>query len=50
MLSPRKPAEQSRTWAVTLIRKKGDFLGTVDAPDLAAAEQPAAEKFGLTPG
>jgi hypothetical protein len=37
------------SWAVTLIRKKGDFLGTVDAPDLPGAEQAAAERFGLTP-
>ena len=49
---PRKPKETppkpSRSWAVYLIRKKGDFLGTVQAPDREAAEQAAIERFLLT--
>jgi len=31
-------AKKDRTWAVSLIRKHGQFLGYVEAPDREAAE------------
>jgi len=31
-----------------LLRKRGEFLGTVSAPDRQAAEQAAVERFQLT--
>jgi hypothetical protein len=34
-------------WRVTLIRKRGEILGTVEATDQIAAEAEAAAKFGL---
>jgi hypothetical protein len=33
---------------VALIRKRGELLGTVDAPDKEAAEAAAVEAFKLT--
>jgi hypothetical protein len=37
-----------RTWRVAIIRKRGEFLGTVEAPDQEAAEAAAVEAFNLT--
>jgi hypothetical protein len=34
----KKTAKKIRTWAVSLIRKHGQFLGFVEAPDREAAE------------
>jgi len=46
---PRKSATgQPRTWHVLIIRKRGEFLGTVEAPDREAAEAAAIERFELT--
>ena len=39
---------QSRRWQAMLIRKSGQVLDTVEAPDEQAAELAAAECFGLT--
>jgi len=36
-----------RRWRVVLLRHKGEILGTVEAPDLAAARAAAAVQFGL---
>jgi hypothetical protein len=44
----RAPAKkQPRSWAVTLIKNRGVFLGYVEAPDEKAAELMAAKAFAL---
>jgi hypothetical protein len=46
--TPAKLAKRmSRRWRVVLIRSKGEILGTVEAPDAAAAETVAAVRFEL---
>ena len=46
--SPAKPAKRmSRPWRVVLLRAKGEILGTVEAPDAAAAKAAAAIQFEL---
>ena len=37
-----------RRWQAMLIRKRGEVLGTIEAPDLRAAERVATEYFCLT--
>ena len=37
-----------RTWRVAIVRKRGEFLGTVEAVDREAAEAAAVEAFNLT--
>jgi hypothetical protein len=37
-----------RTWRVAIIKKRGEFLGTVEAMDQEAAEAAAVEAFNLT--
>jgi hypothetical protein len=46
----RRPAKKSemRTWRASLIRKRTEFFGHVEAPDRGAAEAAAAERFNLT--
>jgi hypothetical protein len=45
----RVPAKkQPRSWAVTLIKNRGVFLGVVEAPDEKAAELMAAKAFTLS--
>jgi hypothetical protein len=34
-------------WRITLIRKRGEYLGTVEAPDQAAAIAAAIEAFEI---
>ena len=36
---------QLRTWRASLIRKRGELLGYVEAPDRAAAEAAAVDEF-----
>ena len=36
-----------RRWRVVLLRAKGEILGTVEAPDVAAAKAAAAVQFEL---
>ena len=36
-----------RRWRVVLLRHKGEILGTVEAPDVAAAKAAAAVQFDL---
>jgi hypothetical protein len=46
--SPAKLAKRmSRRWRVVLLRAKGEILGTVEAPDVAAAKAVAAVQFNL---
>lgn len=44
----KKRAKETRTWAVSLIRKRGQFLGYVEAPDREVAEAVAVIKFDLS--
>jgi hypothetical protein len=44
----KKTANKNRTWVVSLIRKHGQFLGYVEAPDRAAAEAAAVVRFNLS--
>jgi hypothetical protein len=37
-----------RTWRVAIIRKRDEFLGTVEAEDKEAAEAAAVKAFNLT--
>ena len=46
--SPAKLASRmKRRWRVVLLRAKGEILGTVEAPDVAAAKAAAAVQFDL---
>ena len=46
--SPVKLASRmKRRWRVVLLRAKGEILGTVEAPDVAAAKAGAAVQFDL---
>ncbi len=46
--TPAKLAKRmSRRWRVVLLRAKGEILGTVEAPDAAAAKAAAAVQFEL---
>ena len=46
--TPAKLAKRmSRRWRVVLLRAKGEILGTVEAPDVAAAKAAAAVQFEL---
>ena len=46
--TPRKLASRmKRRWRVVLLRAKGEILGTVEAPDVAAAKAAAAVQFDL---
>ena len=38
---------EMRTWRASLIRKRAEFLGRVQAPDHEAAEAAAVEEFKL---
>jgi hypothetical protein len=50
----RKPAERKtktatlRSWRASLIRKRGQVLGDVEAPSREAAEAEAVRAFNLT--
>jgi hypothetical protein len=44
--NPQKPANL-RSWCVVIIRSKGEYLGTVEAPDRERAEAAAIEQFDL---
>ena len=46
--TPAKLAKRMRRrWRVVLLRAKGEILGTVEAPDVAAAKAAAAVQFDL---
>jgi hypothetical protein len=45
----RKPtAAKLRSWRVSIIRRRGQYLGTVEAPDEKAAEAAAMAEFDLS--
>jgi hypothetical protein len=45
----KKPtAAKLRSWRVAIIRKRGQYLGTVEAPDEKAAEAAAMAEFDLS--
>jgi hypothetical protein len=44
----RAAAAKLRSWRVSLIRKHGQYLGTVEAPNEKAAEATAAAEFELS--
>jgi hypothetical protein len=48
--SRRKPAAQARpkSWRASLIRKRGQILGTVEAPTREKAEAAAVREFNLS--
>jgi hypothetical protein len=43
----RPAAAKLRSWAVTIIRSKGEYLGSVEAPDRERAEAAAIKQFNL---
>jgi uncharacterized protein YchJ len=45
--TPAKLAARMRSWRVSLLRGRAQYLGNVDAPDEQAAEAAAAVQFGL---
>ena len=47
--TPAKLAKRmSRRWRVVLLRAKGEILGTVEAPDVAAARPPQRSSSSWT--
>ena len=51
MRSPKQKkhvAAKLRSWRVSIIRKQGQYLGTVEAPNEKAAETAAVAEFGLS--
>jgi hypothetical protein len=45
----RKPPAPAVRWDIYIVRAKGVLLGTVDAPDEAAAIEAGAQQFGYDP-
>lgn len=45
----QRKAEKIRRWRISLIRKRGLALGTVEAADVWTAERVAVERFALSP-
>ena len=45
--APKLAGRMKRRWRVALLRAKGEILGTVEAPDVAAAKAVAAVQFEL---
>jgi len=43
----QKKSAPARHWRVSLIRHRGEYLGTVEAPNQPAAEAAATKQFGL---
>jgi hypothetical protein len=46
-MSPRATAARLRSWRVTILRSRAEFLGIVQAADERAAEKAAIEAFAL---
>jgi hypothetical protein len=44
----RPAAAKLRSWRVSIIRKREQYLGTVEAPDEKAAEAAAVAEFALS--
>jgi hypothetical protein len=52
MRAPKKQiaarkAEKLRSWRATILRQRGEYLGTVEAADAKSAEALAIKTFGL---
>jgi hypothetical protein len=45
MKNPSAPKKPNREWQITLMRKKGHYLGRVEAPDAETAIERAVEEF-----
>lgn len=45
MKNPSAPKKPNREWRITLIRKKGQYLARVEAPDAESAIKRAVEEF-----
>jgi hypothetical protein len=45
-ISPKKPANP-RSWRVIIMRSKGEYLGSIEAPDRERAEAVAVKQFAL---
>jgi hypothetical protein len=43
-----KQSKSLRSWRIVVIRKKGERIGTVEAPDAETAIKVAIEQFGIT--
>jgi hypothetical protein len=46
--TPSKPKSPTRSWRISLLRSKAQFLGYVDAPSREVAEAAAVSAFSLT--
>ena len=44
----KKPAARLRSWRVSIIQKRGQYLGTVEASNEKAAEAAAVAEFDLS--
>ena len=47
MLQRTHPKKPVRSWRVIIIRSKGEYLGSVEAPDRERAEAAAIKQFEL---
>jgi len=47
-MSKKSPGLSLRTWRVAIVRKRGEYLGTVEAVDKEEAEAAAVKAFNLT--
>jgi hypothetical protein len=45
--SKKPPKETLRSWRVSILRQRAQYLGTVKAPDARAGEAAAIVQFGL---
>jgi hypothetical protein len=45
-LNPKKPAKL-RSWRVIIMRSRGEYLGSIEAPDRQTAEAAAIKLFDL---
>lgn len=43
-----KTAKKVPRWGIYLLRKRGQYIGSVEAPDAKAAIATAIKKFGIT--
>ena len=44
----KRKADKLRSWRVSLLRGRGQYLGNVQAPDERAAEAAAVQQFNLS--
>jgi hypothetical protein len=45
--SKKPPEEPLRSWRISILRSRAQYIGTVKAPDARAAEAAAITQFGL---